>query len=84
MMLEPFDNITKPLVSKLSSDEDKYFTIPTNRPVEYLKNLIDKRYTDILKIHFEKKDTFNNFWFISNNKEEPLYADRFDDYGSEL
>ena len=84
MMLEPFDNITKPLVSKMSSDEDKYFTIPTNRTVEDLKNIIEKRYPDILKINFEKKENFKNFWFISKNKEEPRYADRFDEEGSEL
>ena len=29
MMLEPFDHIVKPLISKMSSDEDKYFIIPT-------------------------------------------------------
>ena len=27
-------NITKPLVKKMSSDEDKYFNIPTDRTVE--------------------------------------------------
>ena len=37
MMLEPFDDIVKPLISAMSSDEDKYFTIPTNRKIEDLK-----------------------------------------------
>src|SRR6056300_631570 len=41
LMLEPFDRIVKPLISK-------------------------------------------NFWFISKNKEEPRYADRFEEKGSEL
>ena len=84
MMLEPFDNIVKPLVSQMSSDEDKYFTIPTNRTVRDLKNIIEKRYPDILKINFKKKENNQNFWFISKNKEEPRYADRFDEDGSEL
>ncbi len=84
MMLEPFDNITKPLVNGMSSDEDEYFTIPTNRTVKDLRNIIEKRYPDILKINFEKKENFKNFWFISKNKEEPRYADRFDEEGSEL
>jgi len=84
MMLEPFDNIVKPLVSKMSSDEDKYFTIPTNRTIQDLRNIIEKRYPDILKINFKKKENFKNFWFISKNKEEPRYADRFDEEGSEL
>ena len=30
MMMEPFDNIIKPLTSQMSSEEDQYFTIPTN------------------------------------------------------
>jgi len=84
MMLEPFDDIVKPLVSQMSSDEDKYFTIPTNRTVEDLRNIIETRYPDILKINFEKKENNKNFWFISKNKEEPRYANRFDEDGSEL
>ena len=84
MMLEPFDNIVKPLVSKMSSDEDQYFTIPTHRTVGDLQNIIEKRYSEILKINFEKKENHKNFWFISKNKEEPRYADRFEEKGSEL
>jgi hypothetical protein len=84
MMLEPFDRIVKPLISKMSSDEDKYFTIPTYRTVQDLRNIIEKRYPNILKINFEKKENNKNFWFISKNKEEPRYADRFEENGSEL
>ena len=84
LMLEPFDRIVKPLISKMSSDEDKYFTIPTYRTVEDLRNIIEKRYPNILKINFEKKENNKNFWFISKNKEEPRYADRFEENGSEL
>jgi hypothetical protein len=84
LMLEPFDRIVKPLISKMSSDEDQYFTIPTYRTVEDLRNIIEKRYPNILKINFEKKENNKNFWFISKNKEEPRYADRFEENGSEL
>ena len=84
MMLEPFDRIIKPLISKMSSDEDQYFTIPTHRTVEDLRNIIENRYPDILKINFEKQENQKNFWFISKNKEEPRYADRFRENGSEL
>ena len=84
MMLEPFDRIIKPLISKMSSDEDQYFTIPTHRTVEDLRNIIENRYPDILKINFEKQENQKNFWFISKNKEEPRYADRYEENGSEL
>ena len=84
MMLEPFDDIVKPLISKMSSDEDKYFTIPADRTVEDLRVIIEKRYSNILKINFEKKENHKNFWFISKNKEEPRYADRFEENGSDL
>ena len=80
----PFDDIVKPLISKMSSDEDKYFTIPADRTVEDLRVIIEKRYSNILKINFEKKENYKNFWFISKNKEEPRYADRFVENGSEL
>jgi hypothetical protein len=68
----------------MSSEEDKYFTIPTDRNVEDLRNIIEKRYPDILKINFTKKENNKNFWFISKNKEEPRYADRFEETGSNL
>ncbi len=84
MMLEPFDNIVKTLTSKMSSDEDQYFIIPTNRTVRDLEKIIEERYPDILKIDFKKRENHKNFWFISKNKEEPRYADRFDENGSEL
>jgi hypothetical protein len=84
MMMEPFDYIVKPLISQMSSDEDQYFTIPTNRRVKDLKNIIEKKYPDILKLNFNNKENNKNFWFISKNKEEPRYADRFMENGSEL
>ena len=84
MMMEPFGQIIKPLISQMSSEEDEYFTIPTNRKVEDLRKIIEERYPDILKIDFQKKKNIKNFWFISKNKEEPRYADRFDEKGSNL
>ncbi|WP_075522385.1 hypothetical protein [Candidatus Pelagibacter communis] len=84
IMLEPFDEIVKPLIKKMSSDEDKYFTIPAHRTVRDLKKIIEQKYSEILKIDFHKKENYKNFWFISKNKEEPRYADRFEENGSEL
>ena len=84
MMMEPFDEIIKPLRKNMSSDEEKYFRIPTNRTILELKNILELRYPDILKIDFKNKENFKNFWFISKNKEEPRYADRFEENGSKL
>ena len=83
-MMEPYSNITEPLVSNMSSDEDKYFNIPTNRTVEELQNIIENKYPNILDINFDQKENNQNFWFISKNKEEPRLADRFEEHGSEL
>ena len=84
VMMEPYGNITNPLVSNMSSEEDKYFNIPTNRTVKELKNIIEKKYPNILEINFSQKENNQNFWFISKNKEEPRLADRFEEHGSEL
>ena len=84
IMMEPFDNIVKPLVAQMGSEEDQYFNIPTDRTVEDLRIIIETRYPDILKINFDKKENHTNFWFISKNKEEPRYANRFEENGSEL
>ena len=84
IMMEPYNNITDPLVSNMSSDEDKYFDIPTNRTVQELLDIIKTRYPNILEINFDQKENNQNFWFISKNKEEPRLADRFEEHGSEL
>ena len=84
LMMEPYNEIIEPLVKQMSSEEDKYFTIPTNRNVEELKSIIETKYSNILSINFKKKQNFKKFWFISKNKEEPRIADRFNEEGSDL
>ena len=84
MMLEPYDSITNSLVCQMSSEEEKYFNIPTSRKVSDLKRILEKKYQEILKIDFSKKENNQNFWFISKNKEEPRLADRFAEEGSNL
>ncbi len=84
IMMEPYNNIVNPLIKEMSSDEEKYFNIPTYRKVEELRNIIEAKYPNILDINFEEKENNKNFWFISKNKEEPRLADRFEEHGSEL
>jgi len=45
---------------------------------------LEKRYSEILKIDFKKKENNQNFWFISKNKEEPRVANRYEIEGSNL
>ncbi len=84
IMMEPYNNIVNPLVREMSSDEEKYFNIPSYRKVEELRNIIEAKYPNILDINFKEKENNKNFWFISKNKEEPRLADRFEEHGSEL
>ena len=84
LMLEPYKDIVEPLIKRMSSDEEKYFNIPTNRTTNDLKLILEKRYSEILKIDFKKQENNQNFWFISKNKEEPRLADRFEEHGSDL
>ena len=85
IMMEPFGEIVQPLIKKMSSNEEKYFDIPTDRTVGDLRNILKKKYSNILTINFEKKENFKKFWFISKNKEEPRLADnRFVEKGSDL
>jgi hypothetical protein len=84
IMMEPYDHITKPLVKLMSSDEERYFNIPTHKRVDDLLKIIENEYSNILKIDFEKKENNQNFWFISKNKEEPRLADRYEENGSDL
>ena len=84
MMMEPFDDIVNPLINKMSADEEKYFNIPTDRTIAELKQILEKNYSEMLKINFSKKENNQKFWFISKNKEEPRMSDRFKEKGSEL
>ncbi len=84
LMMEPFPHLIKPFVNLMSSDEDKYFNIPTSKNIKDLRKLIEVNYSEILKIDFEKKENNQNFWFISKNKEEPRLADRFLEIGADL
>jgi len=84
MMMEPYDDIVNPLINQMSSEEEKYFNIPTDRTIGELREILEKKYSEIIKIDFSKKENYQNFWFISKNKEEPRIADRFKENGSEL
>ena len=84
IMMEPFEKIIQPLIKKMSSDEEKYFNIPTDRTLGDLKIILEKKYPNILSIDFKKKENYKKFWFISKNKEEPRIADRFEEQGSDL
>jgi len=84
MMMEPYDDIITPLINQMSSEEEKYFNIPTSKTVNDLKNILENKYTNILKIDFSKKESNQNFWFISKNKLEPRVANRYIEDGSNL
>ena len=84
LMMEPYDDIVNPLIDQMSSEEEKYFNIPTDRTVADLREILETKYQEILKIDFSKKKNNQNFWFISKNKEEPRFANRFEENGSDL
>ena len=84
MMLEPYDSIVDPLIQEMSSEEEKFFNIPGERTVLDLRNILEEKYSDILRIDFNKKESNENFWFISKNKEEPRLANRYHEQGSDL
>ncbi len=84
MMMEPFSKIVNTLVKKMSSDEERYFDIPTERKTNDLIAILRKNYSNILTLDFKKKEHQKKFWFISKNKEEPRLANRYEEKGSEL
>jgi hypothetical protein len=84
MMMEPYDKIIEPLINNMSSEEEKYFSIPGHKKISYLKKILEKNYQSIIKINFKEKNSTANFWFISKNKEEPRVANRYEENGAEL
>ncbi len=84
IMMEPFNEIVQPLIKEMSSDEEKYFNIPTDRTIGELQKILESKYSNILSIDFKNEKNYKKFWFISKNKEEPRLADRFEEQGSDL
>jgi len=84
MMMEPYHKIIEPLINNMSSDEEKYFSIPGHKKISYLRKILEKKYQSIIKINFKEKNSTVNFWFISKNKEEPRVANRYEENGAEL
>ena len=54
-MMEPYDDIVNPLINQMSSEEEKYFNIPTDRTVADLREILETKYQEILKIDFSEK-----------------------------
>ena len=70
MMMEPYDSIVSPLISSMSSEEEKYFNIPTQRTVSDLRTILEEKYSEILNIDFSKKriiKIFGSFQKIKKN-----------------
>ena len=84
IIMEPYEKIVRPLIKTMSADEEQHFTIPIDKTILDLRNILELNYSEILKIDFTQKKNNQNFWFISKNKEEPRLANRFKDNGSEL
>ena len=84
IFMEPFNEIVDNYKNKMSSEEDKYFTIPSHRKVIELREILEKYYSELIKLNFNKKESNQKFWFISKNKEEPRLGNRFEVGGSEL
>ena len=82
--MEPYDNIIDPLINNMSSEEEKYFSIPGYKKISDLKIILESNYKPIIKINFKEKNSTANFWFISKNKEEPRVANRYEESGAEL
>ena len=62
-MMEPYSKIIQPLIRKMSSEEDKYFNIPTDRNVEELRSIIKSKYSNILSIDFNRDENIKMVYF---------------------
>ena len=63
--MEPFTEIIQPLIKEMSSDEEKYFNIPTYRTVKELRDIIENKYS--LYVQFGEG-------YIENSKKEKMTA----------
>ena len=61
IMMEPFNEIVQPLIKEMSSDEEKYFNIPTDRTIGELQKILESKYSNILSIDFKNEKNYKNF-----------------------
>ena len=83
LLMEVYPEIVEPLSYEMSIDEEDYFDFDTSRSIGDVCALIEKRYSWLVEIDFEKKDNIFNFWYYSKNKQEPRMSDRFSEDGAE-
>ena len=84
LLMEIYPEIVEPLSYEMSIDEEDYFDFDSSRSIGDVRALIEKRYTWLIDIDFEKKNNIYNFWYYSKNKQEPRMSDRFNEDGAEL
>ena len=83
LLMEVYPDIVEPLSYEMSINEEDFFDFDTSRSIGDICALIEKRYTWLIDIDFEKKNNIFNFWYYSKNKQEPRMSDRFSEDGAE-
>jgi len=83
LLMEVYPDIVEPLSYEMSINEEDFFDFDSSRSIGDICALIEKRYTWLIDIDFEKKNNIFNFWYYSKNKQEPRMSDRFSEDGAE-
>jgi len=83
LLMEVYPDIVEPLSYEMSINEEDFFDFDTSRSIGDICALIEKRYSWLIDIDFEKKNNIFNFWYYSKNKQEPRMSDRFSEDGAE-
>ena len=83
LLMEVYPEIVEPLSYEMSINEENFFDFDSSRSIGDICALIEKRYTWLVDMDFEKKNNIYNFWYYSKNKQEPRMSDRFSEDGAE-
>ena len=69
MMMEPYDQYCSPLVNKMSSEEERYFNIPTERTATRLRDELRREVsTNIKRLTFLKMKIIKIFGLFQKIK----------------
>ncbi|TMV05637.1 hypothetical protein FGK63_16470 [Ruegeria sediminis] len=83
LLLEPHGDLIDDLARSMSADEADWFRIDGSMEVGALCALLERDYAWALETDFADPENQARFWYVSEEKLEPRFGDRFADEGAE-
>ncbi len=83
LIIEPYGHVVDDLAQAMSVDEQLSFPIDASLTVGACRHIIECHYRWALEIDFSQRDSAHYVWYVSEEKLEPRFGERYDEDGNE-